>query len=139
MRDSSRKPEDLNPLLKEIWDDSKAEFATTYPMLAQPFLTQTFRNDEDQEILYMMSRNGKDDDGDGKIDESDEWRSNARPGESKHNVYPSNALDVAFKQPSGRLDWSNDLFDKLAAIMIRRGAKWGGNFKKNKDRPHFEL
>jgi hypothetical protein len=135
---ASRKIEDLDPVLQKAWIDSFNEWEDTYPTLPKPFLTCTFRDNEEQEILYMQNKNGKDDDGDGKIDESDEWRSNAKPGQSKHNQFPSKALDVAFKNTQGKLDWSEVLFAKLAKIMKTRGVQWGGDWKR-KDTPHFEI
>jgi len=135
---ASRKIEDLDPVLQKAWIESFREWKETYPTLPEPFLTCTHRDNEEQEILYMMDKNGVDDDGDGKVDESDEWRSNAKPGQSKHNLFPSQALDVAFKNAQGKLDWSVDLFKKFADIIKKRGVKWGGDWKR-KDNPHFEI
>jgi peptidoglycan L-alanyl-D-glutamate endopeptidase CwlK len=136
---ASRKIEDLDVVLQYAWTKSYSEFVGTYPTLPTPFLTCTHRDNEEQEILYMMNKNGKDDDGDGKIDEADEWRSNAKAGESKHNLFPSKALDIAFKNKNGKLDWSEDLFKKFADIIKKHGVKWGGDFKKHSDSPHFEI
>jgi peptidoglycan L-alanyl-D-glutamate endopeptidase CwlK len=135
---ASRKIEDLEPVLAQAWTKSYNEWVETYPTLPVPFLTCTYRDNEEQEILYMNDKNGKDDDGDGKIDESDEWRSNAHAGQSKHNSLPSKALDVAFKNSQGKLDWSSDLFGKFAVIIKKHGVKWGGDWKR-RDNPHFEL
>jgi hypothetical protein len=135
---ASRKIEDLNPVLQKAWIESYNEFTETYPTEPVPFLTCTYRDDEEQEILYMMNKNGKDDDGDGKVDESDEWRSNAKPGQSKHNKLPSDALDIAFKKKDGKLDWSEHLFKKFADIIKKRGVQWGGDWKR-KDTPHYEI
>ena len=135
---ASRNHDDLHPTLRAAWESSLNEWVATKPGKPVPFLTCTHRDDEEQEILFMMSRNGKDDDGDGKVDESDEWRSNARAGQSKHNLYPAEALDVAFRNSQGKLDWSESLFNEFAVIMKRHGVKWGGDWKR-KDTPHFEL
>lgn len=135
---ASRKIEDLESVLQTAWTKSFSEWEETYPTLPKPFLTATYRSDEEQEILYMMNKNGRDDDGDGKIDEADEWRSNAKAGQSKHNIFPSQALDIAFKNSQGKLDWSEDLFKKFAVIIKKHGVKWGGDWKR-KDTPHFEI
>jgi peptidoglycan L-alanyl-D-glutamate endopeptidase CwlK len=135
---ASRKIEDLESILQTAWTKSFNEWEETYPTLPKPFLTATYRSDEEQEILYMMNKNGKDDDGDGKIDEADEWRSNAKAGQSKHNIFPSQALDIAFKNSQGKLDWSEPLFKKFADIIKKHGVKWGGDWRK-KDTPHFEI
>jgi hypothetical protein len=120
----SRKIEDLHLTLKVAWTKASTEWSELYPTLPTPFLTCTYRSNEDQEILYMNNKNGKDDDGDGKIDEADEWRSNARAGQSKHNQMPSLALDIAFK--------------KFADIIKKHGVNWGGDWRQ-KDTPHFEI
>ena len=136
----SRKLSDLNPILIQAWVQASIKWADNNPSLPRPFITCTHRSNEEQEILYMNSRNGLDDDGDGRIDEADEWRSNARPGESKHNKFPSDAFDIAFKKADGKLDWSEALFAKFATIILGIDSRviWGGNWKK-KDTPHFEL
>ncbi len=141
---ASRNIADCVPELQVAWTDSQAEWKQLFPDQPQPFLTCTHRSDEEQEILYMMNKNGKDDDGDGKIDEGDEWRSNAKPGQSKHNKFPAEALDIAFKNSKGKLDWSEKLFAGFAILMKKRGIKWGGDWvslKKSKknDTPHFEV
>jgi peptidoglycan LD-endopeptidase CwlK len=93
---ASRKLEDCDPKLAKAYLECVEEYKKLYPDYPEPFITCTWRSNEEQEELYMMSRNGKDDDGDGKIDEPDEWRTNARAGQSKHNLRPSKALDIAF-------------------------------------------
>jgi len=61
---------------------------------------------------------------------------------SKHNYFPSKAVDVV---PYPEL-WSNEeAFEELAVIVKREAKKlgikikWGGDFKKFKDRPHYQL
>jgi hypothetical protein len=135
---ASRKIEDLHPALQKAWTESYKEWIEKYPTASVPFLTCTHRDNEEQEILYMMDKNGKDDDGDGKIDESDEWRSNAKPGQSKHNSFPAEAFDIAFKDRNGKLDWNVDLFKMFAGIVSKYGVRWGGTWRR-KDNPHYEL
>lgn len=55
---------------------------------------------------------------------------NAKPGQSKHNGMPSKAVDLGF--PANR---TRD----VAHIGKSLGLKWGGDFKKLYDPPHFEL
>lgn len=135
---ASRDLNDLDVTIRVAFESSVMEWIKTYPDRPKPFPTCTYRSDEEQEILYMMSRNGVDDDKDGKVDESDEWRSNARAGQSKHNVIPAKAVDVAFRDVNGKLDWSEKLFSDFAVIMKRHGVQWGGDWKR-KDTPHFEI
>lgn len=61
---------------------------------------------------------------------------------SKHNTKPSKAVDIA-PYP---IDWNNHVrFYQLAARFKqiaeykRISITWGGDFKKFKDLPHFEL
>ena len=71
-----------------------------------------------------------------------EGKSRARWGQSKHNVMPSRAVDIA-PYP---IDW-NDLgrFREMARIVREEAARlgikiiWGGDFKSLVDMPHFEL
>lgn len=135
---ASREIKDCDIKLQEVWAYAVAEWQILYPQMPKPFLTCTHRPCDEQEVLFLMNKNGKDDDDDGKIDEADEWRSNARAGQSKHNFNPSQAFDVAFKDKNGHLDWSEELFRMFAAIIKPKGIKWGGDWKK-RDTPHFEI
>lgn len=61
---------------------------------------------------------------------------------SRHNTFPSRAMDLA-PYP---LDWEAvKEFDELAKIVLNKAAMmgiklvWGGSWKKLVDRPHFEL
>ena len=64
-----------------------------------------------------------------------------RGGESKHNVLPSRALDVAFLLADGSVSWSGLLLGKFARLMKAADARvhWGGDWPGFKDRPHFEV
>lgn len=68
--------------------------------------------------------------------------SKAKWGESKHNHYPSLAVDVV-PYP---LDWNDiESFEKMGEVVMRKAdelgiqIKWGRDFKGLKDYPHFEL
>ena len=68
--------------------------------------------------------------------------SRAKWGKSKHNANPSLAVDVV-PLP---LNWDNiESFEKLGKVimetaeMLNIKIKWGRDFKKLKDYPHFEL
>lgn len=61
---------------------------------------------------------------------------------SKHNFYPSLAIDIA-PYP---IDWNDltrfrELSEVVKKIALEKNIKirWGGDFKKLKDSPHFEL
>ena len=71
-----------------------------------------------------------------------EGKSRAKWGESKHNATPSQAVDLA-PLP---IDWENLPRFRTMANVVLQAAKelnvqlvWGGDFKKLKDMPHFEL
>lgn len=146
---ASRDMADCVPALQIAFSASCKEWKELYPDRPQPFPTCTHRDDEEQEILYMRDKNHLDDDGDGKIDEADEWRSNAKPGQSDHNKFPTPAVDIAFRKQPGTykkgesaLDWSEYLFKDFADIFKKHGGFWGGDWvklrKSNKnDTPHY--
>lgn len=141
---ASRDIKDCVPALQIAWDAAHRKWKEKYPNRAEPFLTTTYRSNEEQTALYMNDKNGKDDDGDGKIDERDEWRTNAKAGQSKHNKQPSEAFDIAFRLPDKTLDWSEGLFKDFAEIIKPMGVHWGGDWvalgkAKNNDSPHFEV
>ena len=61
---------------------------------------------------------------------------------SKHNVMPSRAVDIV-PYP---IDWKNiKRFEELALIVkaiaeeLQVGLNWGGDWKRFKDYPHWEL
>lgn len=68
--------------------------------------------------------------------------SNAVYPQSKHNVFPSKAIDIV----PCPVDWKNINrfyefagFVKATAIHLEIKVKWGGNFKNRFDGPHWEL
>lgn len=138
---ASRNIAHCHPLLQEAWSYASKKWEELYPNEPQPFITATYRDDEEQEILYMRDKNHMDDDGDGDVDEKDEWRSNAKPGQSKHNKYPAEAMDIAFRSKKGKLDWSEKLFFRFAGLMKEDSEQiiWGGDWTNRRDTPHFEI
>jgi peptidoglycan L-alanyl-D-glutamate endopeptidase CwlK len=125
---ASRNIKDCNIKLREAWAKACIDWDDKYPELPKPFLTCTHRSIEEQAKLYAMGRTVA-----GKI------VTNAKPGQSKHNLMPSKAFDVAFKNENGTVNWSSDLFAKFALIIETYGVNWGGHFKSFKDFPHYEI
>jgi len=123
---ASRKVEDLCTPLKNAWENALSTWKIRHPQLPEPFLTCTFRSNEEQAKLYAQGRTTPG----AKV-------TNAKPGQSKHNVFPSNAFDIAFII-AGKLDWNPDLFKKFSDIVKPMGVKWGGDWRM-KDLPHFEI
>jgi len=99
-------------------------------------VVQGLRTFAEQDRLYNQPRDGRDNDGDGKIDERDEKVTNARGGESNHNY--GLAVDLC-KFKNGQPDW-NDLkaFQTIGREAKALGLEWGGDWKFV-DRPHIQL
>ena len=99
-------------------------------LLGLPIVTEGYRSPERQDELYTRGRSAP-----GPI------VTYKRGGESKHNTLPSRALDVAFLLADGSVSWSGLLLSKFARLMKAADARvrWGGDWQKFKDRPHFEV
>ncbi|MGM9509526.1 M15 family metallopeptidase [Larkinella sp. GY13] len=137
---ASRSLFDLNPLLAYAFGKAEAEWLLLYPAAPKPFLVATHRSNQEQQALYDQPRDKKDNDGDGQVDEKDEFVSNARAGQSPHNYLPSYAFDIAFRNSKGATDYNLKWFVDFARLVLKTpGITWGGNFKSIIDRPHFEL
>lgn len=54
---------------------------------------------------------------------------NAKPGQSKHNAYPSRAVDLHFPAEHTRT---------VGELGERLGLTWGGRWTKPYDPPHFQ-
>lgn len=90
----------------------------------------------EQTDLYNQPHDGKDNDGDGLIDEADEKVTNAKAGESYHNY--GLAFDVV-EVKDGKVLWENPNWSKIAEIGKSLGFEWGGDWQSFKDRPHFQM
>jgi len=97
-------------------------------------VTFTLRSFKTQAALYAQGRTAP-----GRI------VTNARPGHSYHNY--GLALDVVPTQLLALLNWgdtadcqtrTNDLWNEVGMIGKAIGFRWGGDFIRFKDRPHFE-
>ncbi|MES2731737.1 MAG: M15 family metallopeptidase [Bacteroidota bacterium] len=113
--------------LQTAWEEASKAFHSKYPELPQPFLTCTYRSNQEQEALYAQGRTKP-----GQI------VTRARAGQSRHNTKPSTAFDIAFKGADGKPDWNPVLFDLFANIIRQMGIECGADWKKFKDRPHFQ-
>lgn len=127
---ASRDKKDLNEILVDAYDKACAEYLRLYPNLPQPFITCTYRSNDEQTALYAQGRTKK-----GSI------VTNAQAGQSPHNFKPSAAFDIAFITLSKKLDWSNGNFKKFAEIIkkIQPLVEWGGSWQNFPDIPHFQL
>jgi len=127
----------LHPLIRLKALAAYNEAVAKTPKGVHPFITETYRSFERSTALYNQPRDGKDNDGDGKIDEPDEKVSNAKAGQSLHNY--GLALDFMLII-NGKDSWVVDKNWKLVAdIFKKHGFVWGGDWKSFKDYPHVEL
>ena len=125
----SRSKQDLNVTLVTAFEQASKEYERLYPNEPQPFITCTYRSNEEQTQLYAKGRTEKG----SKV-------TNAQAGQSPHNFKPSFAFDIAFIGVNKKLDWSDKLFKNFADIIkriapsVECGIDW-----KFKDAPHYEL
>jgi len=138
---ASRLLKDLHPNLQKAYQDAEEKFKKKYPDGPFVFITCTYRSPEEQHCLYIQPFDGKDNDGDGLIDEKDEKVTNADSMKSKHNFFPSKAVDFAFKDKSGKLNWNTLFFIEFARLMQKYDSTliYGGDWKSIKDYPHVEM
>lgn len=138
---ASRDKKDLHETCVQAHEMASARYKEKYPNDPQPFLTCTHRPNEEQQKIFDQPHNGKDDNGNGIIDDKSEKVTQARPGESPHNYSPSFAWDIGFINPlTQKMDWSMKYFEQYAACVKEIStAIECGIFWKFKDAPHFEL
>lgn len=137
---ASRNKKDLHHILVSVYEKACDIYQEKYPNDPQPFLVCTHRSDVEQLQLYNQPIDGKDNNGNGIIDDKSEKVTQAKPGQSPHNYLPALAFDIAFITLKQTLDWNVELFKKFVAIvesiepLAECGLKW-----KFKDAPHIEL
>jgi peptidoglycan L-alanyl-D-glutamate endopeptidase CwlK len=90
----------------------------------------------EQDELYRRARNGKDDDGDGRIDEADEQVTRAPAGYSNHNF--GIAFDIGVFSGAAYLGES-PVYALIAKLAKALAFEWGGDWSGFKDQPHFQL
>lgn len=103
------------------------------------------RSWEKQDELYAQPHDGKDNDGDGRIDEADEKVTNAQGGESDHNL--GIAVDFGvfcgnFYMDGGEAKHAataNRVHEACAVHARALGLEWGGDWKVFKDYPHYGI
>lgn len=122
---ASRDKKDLHNTLAIAYENAVVEYKRLYPNAPQPFLTCTFRDNDEQNLLFLQKP---------KV-------TNAKGGESPHNYFPSLAFDLGFITVAKKLDWAKGNFEKFAAIItqIEPCIEWGGVWVKFVDFPHYQL
>lgn len=103
----------------------------------QLLITEGFRSFERQQELYDQPTDGKDNDGDGQVDEADEKVTNAKPGQGFHNY--ALALDVV-PVVNGKPNWnvSKGTWEAIGKTGEALGLEWGGRWRSPIDKPHFQ-
>lgn len=94
------------------------------------------RTYEEQDRLYRQANDGKDNDGDGRIDEADERVTKAPAGYSNHNF--GLAFDVGIFEGKKYLTGGN-LYVEISKLGKALGLEWGGDWTSFQDRPHYQL
>lgn len=126
----------LHPKVRDEAIEAYKEAVRITPKGVHPFVTETLRSFARSNALYNQPWDGKDNDGDGRIDEADEKVTNAPGGASFHNY--GLAIDLVI-QINGKNHWVVDAnWMKMINCFKKRGWKWGGDFKKLVDAPHVE-
>ncbi len=127
---ASRRITACHTILETAWHRAETKWLELYPNEPKPFLTCTYRSNEEQNQLYSQ----------GRVTRGIKV-TNARGGESPHNFEPCFAFDIAFITLNKKLDWSEVLFRKFAEIIkgIDKKVEWGGDWERFRDNPHFQL
>jgi len=153
MRDSitTKRVALIHPLLRAEAEAAINEAEAGFPPYIAIRVVQGLRTFAEQDALYNQPTDGKDNDGDGKVDEKDETVTHAKGGQSNHNY--GLALDFAMLYDKDR----NGTFETLSWDLVKdedkdgvpdwtevvkafkkQGWEWGGDWTSFKDRPHVE-
>lgn len=120
---ASRDKKDLRIELVNAYNEASDLYKKLYPNEPQPFITCTYRSNEEQNKLYSQIP---------KV-------TNAKGGQSPHNYNPSFAFDIAFITVDNKISWGNKYFKMFADCIKSDVVSWGGSWINFKDAPHFEL
>lgn len=120
---ASRDKKDLRIELVNAYNEASDLYKSLYPNMPQPFITCTYRSNEEQNMLYN------------KVPKV----TNAKAGQSPHNYNPSFAFDIAFITVDNKISWSSKYFKMFADCIKSDVVSWGGSWINFKDAPHFEL
>lgn len=132
---ASRDIKDCHPLLQEAWPKLKQWFERDNPGSFLK-LTTTYRSPEEQNGLYQIGRTVE-------LNRGVVTYIDGYSRKSNHNYQPALAFDVGvFKDVDG--DGDLEYITEAQAYMFRDyvkllGLRWGGDWQKFKDRPHFEV
>jgi peptidoglycan L-alanyl-D-glutamate endopeptidase CwlK len=144
---NSVNPADAEPALITAYNIAAAAYLASNPT-HKVRIVQTFRSNAVQDCLYEQGRLAlfevnKTRRGLGLAplanDAANYKVTNSRGGQSKHNIHPSKAIDIAITV--GKNYAPVESFRQFAKLMgtANPQVKWGGTFRNFADNPHFEL
>ena len=123
---------ELQPLCSKLINHANVVLASQN---ASVIITCTYRNKDEQAALYAQGRTlpGK------KV-------TNARPGESKHNLVDKSgnpaaeAFDIAILV-NGKLNWDleHPVWEIAGKLGEALGLEWAGRWTRFREGPHFQL
>ena len=139
----------VNSALVIAYEAAKADWALIYPDRPEVVVTHGYRSNEEQTALYAQGRKTLKEVN--ALRAAVKWAAiteaenasiatRAKAGSSKHNEFPSKAIDIAFIADK-KAHWDVQFFADFAKLIGRRNRniKWGGKFPNLVDNPHFEL
>lgn len=124
---------ELQPLCSKFINEANVKLA---PLGASIIITCTYRSDQEQERLYAIGRTV-----------SGRKVTNARAGQSRHNSVDAKtgkpaaeAFDIAILV-DGKLNWdlASGYWQIAGEVGVSLGLEWGGNWKRFREGPHFQL
>jgi hypothetical protein len=106
-------------------------------------VTSVWRSAEAQHALYQKGR-ALQADGRWRVVDPDAvvTQLDGTTRRSRHNVYPSQAVDVCVDTdpgPGKHVVWDHAAYAPLGPLATRHGLVWGGSWTRFKDAPHLEL
>ena len=123
----------MHPSVREKLEKEYLEINSKLPKNVRLRFAYTLRTDQEQNELYAIGRTKA-----GKI------VTNAKGGQSIHNY--GLAFDIVIlydKDNNGTFETASWDLDKNFYLVVNyfksKGWEWGGDFKKFKDYPHFQL
>jgi hypothetical protein len=139
---------DAHPRLKKVWAFVAKEWPKRYPADPAPFLSEVYRSPDLQRAYYAQGRepiarvnSQRRLVGLGPLTEDENRRTvtNSKPGQSKHQKTPSEAIDISFARGKVLLD-DPRLYQQLVRLIdeVDPAINWGGHFRFV-DKPHFEI
>ncbi|WP_080058978.1 M15 family metallopeptidase [Spirosoma aerolatum] len=145
------------PRLQQAWAHLLATWTLAYPNGPKIILVETYRSPAVQLAYYAQGRQQlasvnrlRANVGLPAISAAENKRriTNAKPGQSKHQVSPSKAFDIGFTL-NGQMVWDEVNYNRAAQIVraafpdVIWGADWDGDGQTTDerlvDRPHFEV